>query len=102
MGGDPFGNMFNDPQLYQKLAANPKTSPYLSDAAFMQKIQQLKSNPAAAAQAMMGVSGVDMLQVRSSGIWSCLETKRTMSCSSTLHRSIESGSETSPILEVCE
>jgi len=37
--------MFNDPQLYQKLAANPKTSKFLADPSFMMKLQQLKSNP---------------------------------------------------------
>jgi stress-induced-phosphoprotein 1 len=37
--------MFNDPQLYQKLAKNPKTSPYLADPAFMAKLQSLAKNP---------------------------------------------------------
>ncbi|KAK5023550.1 Hsp90 cochaperone, partial [Cryomyces antarcticus] len=37
--------MFNDPQLYQKLASNPKTSGLLGDAEFMAKLQRLKSNP---------------------------------------------------------
>lgn len=47
-GEDPaagLGRMFNDPQLLQKLAANPKTSSYLSDPSFMAKIQQLQKNP---------------------------------------------------------
>lgn len=39
------GSMFNDPQLIQKLAANPKTSGLLADASFMQKLNQVKSNP---------------------------------------------------------
>jgi len=46
--GDPMGglgNMFNDPQMMQKLASNPKTSKLLADPAFMSKLQQLKSNP---------------------------------------------------------
>lgn len=46
--GDPsagLGQMFNDPNLIAKLAANPKTSSLLSDAAFMQKIQQIQRNP---------------------------------------------------------
>ncbi|TVY24065.1 Heat shock protein sti1-like protein [Lachnellula hyalina] len=47
--GDPLGgglgNMFTDPQLYQKLAANPKTSKFLADPSFMMKLQQLKQNP---------------------------------------------------------
>lgn len=46
--GDPtsgLGGMFNDPQLMQKLAANPKTSKFLADPEFMQKLQHLKNNP---------------------------------------------------------
>jgi stress-induced-phosphoprotein 1 len=37
--------MFNDPQLIQKLAANPKTSSFLADPTFMAKLQALKQNP---------------------------------------------------------
>ncbi|KAI6717049.1 hypothetical protein PZA11_004423 [Diplocarpon coronariae] len=46
--GDPtagLGGMFNDPQLLQKLAANPKTSKLLADPSFMMKLQQIKNNP---------------------------------------------------------
>lgn len=46
--GDPsagLGQMFNDPNLIAKLAANPKTSSLLSDPAFMQKIQQIQRDP---------------------------------------------------------
>ncbi|KAI9742325.1 MAG: Hsp90 cochaperone [Claussenomyces sp. TS43310] len=46
--GDPLGGlggMFNDPQLIQKLAANPKTSKFLADPAFMMKLQQIQRNP---------------------------------------------------------
>jgi len=43
MGG--FANMFNDPQLHQKLAANPKTSGLLADSQFMAKLQNIKNNP---------------------------------------------------------
>jgi stress-induced-phosphoprotein 1 len=43
MGG--LGNMFNDPQLIQKLAANPKTSGLLGDQQFMAKLMQIKQNP---------------------------------------------------------
>lgn len=39
------GNMFNDPQMIQKLANNPKTRSLLADPSFMQKLQQLKKNP---------------------------------------------------------
>jgi stress-induced-phosphoprotein 1 len=47
-GGDPMGglgNMFSDPQLFQKLAANPKTAPLLADTEFMQKLQKLQKDP---------------------------------------------------------
>lgn len=46
--GDPtggMGGMFSDPQMLQKLAANPKTSKYLADPGFMQKLQNLQKNP---------------------------------------------------------
>lgn len=46
--GDPsggLGSFFNDPQMLQKLAANPKTSSMLADPAFMAKLQRLKQNP---------------------------------------------------------
>jgi stress-induced-phosphoprotein 1 len=43
MGG--LGNMFNDPQLIQKLGNNPKTAPLLADASFMAKLQKLRQNP---------------------------------------------------------
>lgn len=48
VGGDPsggLGNLFNDPQMFQKLASNPKTAPLLADTEFMAKLQQLRSNP---------------------------------------------------------
>lgn len=47
-GGDPTGGigaMFNDPTLFQKLAANPKTSAYLADPTFMAKLQAIRQNP---------------------------------------------------------
>lgn len=50
LGGDPLGGlgkMFNDPNLVQKLASNPKTSSLLADPSFMAKLQQLKNNPLA-------------------------------------------------------
>ena len=43
LGG--LGNMFNDPNMIQKLASNPKTSSLLADPSFMAKIQRLKQNP---------------------------------------------------------
>jgi stress-induced-phosphoprotein 1 len=44
-GSDPLGGMFSDPQMFQKLANNPKTAPLLADADFMAKLQRLQSNP---------------------------------------------------------
>lgn len=37
--------MFNDPNMIQKLANNPKTSGYLADPSFMAKLQQMQRNP---------------------------------------------------------
>ncbi|KAH7355697.1 hypothetical protein BKA66DRAFT_475028 [Pyrenochaeta sp. MPI-SDFR-AT-0127] len=63
------GGMFSDPNMIQKLAANPKTAPLLGDAEFMGKLQQLKTNPNLVGQFMqdprfmqvMGVLlGIDM------------------------------------------
>ncbi|PGH08686.1 hypothetical protein AJ80_07807 [Polytolypa hystricis UAMH7299] len=48
MSGDPsggLGGIFNDPQLIQKLAGNPKTSSFLADPTFMAKLQKLQQNP---------------------------------------------------------
>ncbi|ODA79373.1 hypothetical protein RJ55_04966 [Drechmeria coniospora] len=47
-GSDPtggLGQMFNDPNLVQKLAANPKTAPYLADPAFMARLQAMQTDP---------------------------------------------------------
>ncbi|EAA35312.1 TPR-like protein [Neurospora crassa] len=47
-GGDlsgGIGQMFADPNLIQKLAGNPKTAAFLSDPAFMAKLQAVKQNP---------------------------------------------------------
>lgn len=43
MGG--LGDMFKDPNMIQKLAANPKTAAYLADPSFMAKLQQIQQNP---------------------------------------------------------
>jgi stress-induced-phosphoprotein 1 len=55
--------MFNDPQLIQKLAANPKTSGLLADSAFMAKLNNMKSNPQGMQQEMF--SDPRFLQVMS-------------------------------------
>ena len=57
------GSMFNDPQMIQKLANNPKTAGFLGDSAFMAKLQNLKNNPDAMGQEMM--SDPRFLQVMS-------------------------------------
>lgn len=38
--------MFKDPQIMQKLAANPKTAPFLADASFMNSLNQIRNAPA--------------------------------------------------------
>ncbi|KAJ6098607.1 hypothetical protein N7467_000142 [Penicillium canescens] len=46
--GDPtggLGGMFNDPQLFQKLANNPKTASLLGDSEFMAKLQKIQKDP---------------------------------------------------------
>lgn len=47
--GDPLGGglggIFNDPQVFQKLAQNPKTSGLLADSDFMSKLQRVRQNP---------------------------------------------------------
>ncbi|KAL9104506.1 MAG: hypothetical protein Q9163_000537 [Psora crenata] len=58
-------NIFNDPQIFQKLAANPKTSHYLADPSFMQSLQRIRQNPndisaALQDQRMLQVMGVLM------------------------------------------
>lgn len=65
-GIDPsggLGNMFNDPKLFEKLAANPKTSGLLGDSAFMQKLNNMKNNPQGMQQEMF--SDPRFLQVMS-------------------------------------
>ncbi|KAK3330003.1 hypothetical protein B0H66DRAFT_542535 [Apodospora peruviana] len=47
-GMDPsggLGQMFNDPNLFQKLASNPKTSAFLADPSFMAQLQAIRQNP---------------------------------------------------------
>lgn len=75
LGGDSMGGMgkmFDDPNLLQKLANNPKTSSFLSDPTFMAKLQTVKSNPQElfSDPRMLTVMGVLMgvdLEMRESG-----------------------------------
>lgn len=49
-GGDPqgeFSKMFTDPANLMKLQQNPKTREYMKDPSFVQKLQELSSNPMA-------------------------------------------------------
>ncbi|KAI5810406.1 hypothetical protein BZA77DRAFT_271664 [Pyronema omphalodes] len=39
------GSMFSDPTFLAKLASNPKTSAFLQDPEFMQKLQRVQKNP---------------------------------------------------------
>lgn len=43
--GGSMGKMFQDPQLFQKLSANPKTAPLLADQSFVAKLNALQKNP---------------------------------------------------------
>ena len=47
-GGNPgigLGQMFSDPQLIEKLKANPKTAEYMKDPALVQKVLNLQKDP---------------------------------------------------------
>ncbi|KAH0195313.1 hypothetical protein KCU90_g27255, partial [Aureobasidium melanogenum] len=57
------GNMFNDPQMIQKLANNPKTASLLGDAAFMNKLNQMKSNPNMMGEAMQDPRFLQVMSV---------------------------------------
>ncbi|KAL8822996.1 MAG: hypothetical protein Q9191_006277 [Dirinaria sp. TL-2023a] len=61
MGG--LGSMFNDPQLLQKLANNPKTSSFLADPTFMAKLQKLKQNPNNMGEAMQDPRFLQVMSV---------------------------------------
>ncbi|KAF8865355.1 TPR-like protein [Acephala macrosclerotiorum] len=56
------GNMFKDPDIIRKIAANPKTSKFLADPSFMAKLQQLQNSPNGGAGADM-FSDPRMIQV---------------------------------------
>ncbi len=44
-GAPGFGNLFNSPNLFAKLQADPRTKPFLSDPAYMQILKNLQNNP---------------------------------------------------------
>ncbi|KAG0635310.1 hypothetical protein HOY80DRAFT_910921 [Tuber brumale] len=39
------GNLFKDPQFLEKLARNPRTSSYLEDVEFMEKLERIRDDP---------------------------------------------------------
>ncbi|KAL0581225.1 Hsp90 cochaperone [Marasmius crinis-equi] len=68
-GDAPFGNMFSDPNALGKLASHPRTSKYMADPSFVQKIRMAQQNPSAAGtlfddprmiEAMGVLMGVDL------------------------------------------
>ncbi|KAJ8086119.1 Hsp90 cochaperone [Marasmius tenuissimus] len=68
-GGAPFGNLFSDPNALGKLATHPRTSKYMADPSFVQKIQLAQQNPSMAGtlfddprmiEAMGVLMGVDL------------------------------------------
>lgn len=61
--GVGLGGMFNDPNMIQKLAANPKTASLLGDAEFMGKLQQLQKNPNMAGQFMQDPRFLSVMSV---------------------------------------
>lgn len=57
------GGMFKDPQLFSKLANNPKTKHLLADPAFMMKLQSLQTNPNMAQDALQDPRMMQVLAV---------------------------------------
>ena len=57
------GGLFNDPQMIQKLAANPKTASLLADGEFMKKLQQLQKNPNDVGMAMQDPRFMQVMSV---------------------------------------
>ncbi|KAK7061350.1 heat shock protein sti1 [Favolaschia claudopus] len=56
-----FGKMFSDPNLFGKLAANPRTQKHLADPAFVQKLNMIQKNPALADSLMQDPRMIDVL-----------------------------------------
>jgi stress-induced-phosphoprotein 1 len=78
-GGDnPMASMFTDPNLMGKLASNPRTSKFMADPAFVQKIRDLQSGKSQADMAnmlqdqrMLAVLGVAMGVDMVSRVYGC-------------------------------
>jgi len=78
-GENPMASMFSDPNLLGKLASNPRTSKFMADPSFVQKIKDLQSGKSQADMAnilqdqrmlaVLGVAmGVDMVS-HTGSIW---------------------------------
>ncbi|KAH9482903.1 Heat shock protein sti1-like protein [Psilocybe cubensis] len=55
------GKMFSDPNLFGKLAANPRTAKHLADPSFVQKINMIQQNPRLADSALQDPRMIDVL-----------------------------------------
>ncbi|KAJ7162631.1 activator of Hsp70 and Hsp90 chaperone [Mycena crocata] len=59
LGG--FGKMFSDPNLFGKLAANPRTQKHLADPSFVNKLNMIQKNPQLADSAMQDPRMIDVI-----------------------------------------
>ncbi|KAJ7929167.1 activator of Hsp70 and Hsp90 chaperone [Mycena leptocephala] len=59
LGG--FAKMFSDPNLFGKLAANPRTQKHLADPGFVQKLNMIQKNPVLADSAMQDPRMIDVI-----------------------------------------
>jgi len=55
------GKMFSDPNLFGKLAANPRTAKHLADPSFVQKLQMIQQSPRLANNALQDPRMIDVL-----------------------------------------
>ncbi|TFY59377.1 hypothetical protein EVJ58_g5817, partial [Rhodofomes roseus] len=62
-GGDALGlgKMFGDPNLFGKLAGNPRTAKHLADPAFVQQLRTVQANPGLAQNALNDPRMIDVL-----------------------------------------
>lgn len=60
-GGNPFSNLFSDPNMIGKLASNPRTAKHMSDPAFVQKLIQIQQNPQLASSALQDPRMIEVL-----------------------------------------
>ncbi|KAJ7067943.1 activator of Hsp70 and Hsp90 chaperone [Mycena amicta] len=58
-----FAKMFSDPNLFGKLAANPRTQKHLADPSFVQRLNMIQQNPSLADSAMQDPRMIDVLGV---------------------------------------